>query len=218
MDILKEQLKRTKELMGLLIEQEEKDYKWEGYITHEFGPYHERDGEKTNKVKILRLKLVDNTGKKIKEFKHRVGFNLKPYTTERGYEDLVSDAEDYVRRVSSIDDSTVIPELKDFKIEISAEDLKRPIDDATQKKIDKLVSQGYTIVDKFDLTDGDYLEDWSGYYLTIKNLDGTPTGYQGITYDGLKGVQKDKKIKIINGFQKGWDSSNYSAILYNEPK
>ena len=137
MDILKEQLKRTKELMGLLTEQEEKDYKWEGYITHEFGPYHERDGEKTNKIKILRLKLVDNTGKKIKEFKHRVGFLLKPYTTESGYEDLVSDAEDYVRRVSFIDDSTVIPELKDFKIEISAEDLKRPIDDATQKKIDK---------------------------------------------------------------------------------
>ena len=80
-------------------------------------------------------------------------------------------------------------------LEISAEDLKRPIDDATQKKIDKLVSQGYTIVDKFDLTDGDYLEDWSGYYLTIKNLDGTPTGYQGITYDGLKGVQKDKKTR-----------------------
>jgi len=58
-------LKNKKNLDVDRIPQEEKDYKWEGYITHEFGPYHERDGEKTNKVKILRLKLVDNTGKKI---------------------------------------------------------------------------------------------------------------------------------------------------------
>ena len=64
MDILKEQINRSKELMGIITEQEEQGYKWEGYITHEFGEYHERDGEKTNKIKILGLKLVDNTGKK----------------------------------------------------------------------------------------------------------------------------------------------------------
>jgi hypothetical protein len=226
MDILNEQILRTKELMGILSEQEEQGYKWEGYITHEFGEYHERDGEKTNKIKTLGLKLVDNTGKKITGLAYKVGWNFNPKTTEGTYEKLVSNAEAYLREeiednpdiASFINDSTVIPELKDFKIEISAEDLKRPIDDATQKKIDNLVSKGYTVVDKFDLADGDYLEDWSGYNLRIKNSDGTPTGYAGITYSGNKGIQKDKKIKIINGFQKGWDSSDYNAILYKEPK
>ena len=157
---------------------------------------------------------------------YKVGWNFNPKTTEGTYEKLVSNAEAYLREeiednpdiASFINDSTVIPELKDFKIEISAEDLKRPIDDETQKEIDRWVSQGYTVVDKFDLADGDYLEDWSGYILSIKNLDGTPTGYIGITYSGLKGSQKDKQIKIINGFQQGWDSSDYNAILYKEPK
>lgn len=98
MDILNEQILRTKELMGIITEQDVLgDYRWEGVKTYEWDddtPF--ADLGKYSKIIILTLNLVDSTGKVIQSVVLKVDGKFGATSEDKVYSKLVKSAEKWM--------------------------------------------------------------------------------------------------------------------------
>jgi|688.fasta_scaffold1112736_1 hypothetical protein len=66
--------------------------------------------------------------------------------------------------------------------------------------VKKYLQDGYKIVPKITLPDGDYTKWGSGYSIELYNQDGeTDTGYVIITKDGIRGMWSGNPINVVGG-------------------
>lgn len=82
-------------------------------------------------------------------------------------------------------------------------------------RVNDLVSDGYKIVPKFDLPDGEYNLGGSGYVCYI-NKDGKRTGYLYVTTGGIRGVWDKHKVEIMNGQINKPPLGEVYKILFNQ--
>ena len=69
-----------------------------------------------------------------------------------------------------------------------------------QKYVNELIKNGYKVVTKIELPDGDYKKDGGGYQIDILNQDGnTDTGYSIVTNNGIRGMWNGQPINVVGG-------------------
>ena len=65
-------------------------------------------------------------------------------------------------------------------------------------RVKYLETQGYKVVPKFDLSDGEYDLSGSGYICYILK-DGKNTGFAYVTTSGIRGMWDGQKVQVVGG-------------------
>lgn len=65
--------------------------------------------------------------------------------------------------------------------------------------VNKLITNGFRVVNNFNLPDGEYKKMGGGYMFKVRTLDDNPTRYAVITTDGITGQYTDETFKIVSG-------------------
>jgi hypothetical protein len=82
-------------------------------------------------------------------------------------------------------------------------------------KVQNLIKEGYKVVPKFNLPDGEYeLSGWG--YTCYVNKDGKNTGYAYVTTGGIRGSWSGKMINIVSGQIEKIMFGDVYKILFNQ--
>jgi hypothetical protein len=85
------------------------------------------------------------------------------------------------------------------------------------KQVNGLIQQGYKVVDKISLPDGEY--DLSGFgYVCYLNKDNKNTGYSYVTTGGIRGSWVNQKVNVISGKIQKVSMGEVYKMLYNQTK
>ena len=86
-----------------------------------------------------------------------------------------------------------------------------------ESRVNLLIEQGYKVVPKFNLPDGEYeLSGW-GYVCNV-NKDGKNTGYAYVTTGGIRGSWGGQTVQIKNGQIENVMYGKVYKILFNQSK
>ena len=86
-----------------------------------------------------------------------------------------------------------------------------------EKKVNELINEGYKVVDKISLPDGEYsLTGWG--YNCYLNKDNKKTGYAYITRGGIRGSWAQGENNMVDVVGGKIENSKVYKMLYNESK
>ena len=93
----------------------------------------------------------------------------------------------------------------------------KPINEQNNEFLDGQVknfeTQGYKVVPKFELADGEYNIEGAGYVCYIMK-DGKDSGFVYVTTGGIRGMWDGKKVKVVGGQIPKLEYGEVYKILY----
>jgi hypothetical protein len=83
------------------------------------------------------------------------------------------------------------------------------------KQVNGLIQEGYKVVDKISLPDGEYnLSGWG--YVCYLNKDNKNTGYVYVTTGGIRGSWENQKVNVMGGKIQKLLYGEVYKMLYNQ--
>jgi hypothetical protein len=96
---------------------------------------------------------------------------------------------------------------KRFIVEQNEQSFQKMIQPYLDDTVNSLIKQGYKVVPKFELADGDYDLTGAGYVCKLSK-DGKDTGFVYVTTGGIRGLWDGNTVRVVGG--------QIPKILYGE--
>jgi hypothetical protein len=84
-------------------------------------------------------------------------------------------------------------------------------------RVNSLIQDGYSVVDKISLPDGEYDLTGAGYICYL-NKDGKNTGYAYVTTGGIRGMWDKQKVRVVGGKIPNLMYGEVYKMLFNKSK